>query len=291
MRAPPRSQKRMRKSLRCYMNWLALDGLGPFAEGPLAAIRQAGYDGVQFVDFPSPAEVAAARALGLGVCGSARVNVPEDAARVAAQAREASLECLTLHVGWGMESEDEAARLIESILDAAAKYALPLYVETHRATLFQDMWRTVQLLQRFPQLEFNGDFSHWYTGSEMVYGGFERKLEFLAPVLERVRFLHGRIGNPGCIQVDIGDGSAQAHPYVEHFRQLWTAAFAGYLRSAARQEFLCFTCELLAPSIYYARTFAGREESDRWQQSLVLAQLARECFAAAESTMSGPLIS
>ena len=36
--------------LRCYFNWLALDGLGPFPDGPVAAIRAAGYDGIQFID-------------------------------------------------------------------------------------------------------------------------------------------------------------------------------------------------------------------------------------------------
>ena len=64
----------------------------------------------------------------------------------------------------------------------------------------------MQFLKRFPELEFNGDFSHWYTGTEMVYGGFENKMEFFRPVLGRIGFLHGRIGNPGCMQVDIGDG-------------------------------------------------------------------------------------
>jgi hypothetical protein len=40
---------------------------------------------------------------------------------------------------------------------------------------------------------------------------------------------------------------------------------------------------LLAPGIYYARTFDGREESDRWQQSQVLKRIAGECFQAAQS--------
>lgn len=30
-------------------------------------------------------------------------------------------------------------------------------------------------------------------------------------------------------------------------------------------------------------TLEGKEESDRWQQSLVLTQIARDCFAAVRS--------
>lgn len=268
-------------TLRCYMNWLALNGLPEFPCGALKAIREAGYDGVQLIAPLDVALAAEARELGLGVCGSGRVNRPEDASRLAAEARAAGLECLTLHVGWGLEDDSEAHRLIEAVLAAASEYAVALYPETHRATVFQDMWRSVQFVRRFPELRFNGDFSHWYTGQEMVYGGFESKLEFIRPVLDRVRFLHGRIGNPGCMQVDIGDGDSERHPYVGHFRALWQAAFKGFLRTAEASDSICFSPELLAPGIYYARTFQGREECDRWQQSLLLCRIARECFATA----------
>jgi sugar phosphate isomerase/epimerase len=268
----------MKSGLRCYFNWLAFDGLPEFPDGRLAAIRSAGYDGVQFIQPLDRTLVEDARALGLGVCGSGRVNEPGDAATLAGEARDAGLECLTLHVGWGLEDDEEGDRLIRAVLDGSQKYAIPLYPETHRATLFQDMWRTVRFANRFPALRFNGDFSHWYTGLEMVYGGFETKFDFIQPVLDRVRFLHGRIGNPGCMQVDVGDGD---RPYVEHFRRLWTACFSGFLKTASEGASICFTAELLAPAIYYARTFNGREESDRWQQSLVLCRIARECFRAA----------
>ena len=154
--------------MRCYMNWLSLDGLGPFAESPIIAIRAAAFDGIQFVDPLDAPALAEARALGLGVCGSHRINTPIDAALIAQAAADTGLECLTLHVGWGMESDDEGARLIEAVLDSSTRYTIPIYVETHRATLFQDMQRTVRFVTRFPDLRFNGDFSHWYTGSEMV---------------------------------------------------------------------------------------------------------------------------
>jgi hypothetical protein len=273
--------------LRCYFNWLALDGLepaglGPFANGPVAAIQAAGYDGIQFIDPLDRAALAEARSVGLGVCGGGRVNAPRDAAPIAQAAADGGLECLTLHVGWGMESDDEGALLIEAVLEASARHRIPLYVETHRATLFQDMQRTVTFVQRFPDLRFNGDFSHWYTGSEMVYGGFENKLAFIQPVIERVRFIHGRIGNPGCMQVAIAAGDPA--PYVAHFRTLWTQCFAAYLRDPTPlQPFVTFTPELLAPGIFYARTFGGKEETDRWEQSLLLMQIAKECFADAGS--------
>jgi len=273
--------------LRVFMNLQAFGDMPQQASG-LRAIRDAGYDGVQFSQPLDHARKDEALSLGLGVCGSGRVNTPAEAAPLAKEARETGLECLTLHVGWGTENNDDAAALIESVLAASTQFSIPLYVETHRATIFQDPWRTVQFLQRFPELEFNGDFSHWYTGTEMVYGGFENKMEFFRPVLGRIGFLHGRIGNPGSMQVDIGDGSADGRPYVAHFRALWTESFLGYLLRRPLCDRFCFTPELLGPEFYYARLFGGREESDRWEQSLVLVRMARECFAEARRRWEAP---
>jgi sugar phosphate isomerase/epimerase len=267
--------------LRCFMNLQAFDTMPQAPTDGLPAIRDAGYEGVQLGQPLDCVRKEAALRLGLGVCGSGRVNTPEETDALAKEAREEGLECLTLHVGWGTENNNEAAALIAAVLDARAKHSVPLYPETHRATIFQDPWRTVQFLTQFPELEFNGDFSHWYTGTEMVYGGVEMKLHLIRPVLERIGFLHGRIGNPGCMQVDIGDGSVHGRPYVDHFRTLWTESFSGFLRRRPAEDRFCFTPELLGPEYYYARTFQGREESDRWGQALVLVRLAHECFAEA----------
>lgn len=273
--------------LRVFMNLQAFGDMPQQANG-LTAIRDAGYDGVQFGWQIDRAQLDEARQLGLGVCGSGRVNTPAEAAPLAKEAHEAGLECLTLHVGWGTENDDEAAALIDSVLEASTQFSLPLYPETHRATIFQDPWRTMQFLERFPELEFNGDFSHWYTGTEMVYGGFETKVAFFQRVLGRIGFLHGRIGNPGCMQVDIGDGLVDGRPYVAHFRTLWTESFHGFLLRRPLPDRFCFTPELLGPEFYYARVFDGHEESDRWQQSLVLVRIARECFAEARRRWEAP---
>src|SRR5271154_2931722 len=93
--------------LRCYMNWLALDEL-PLPGGRLRAIRDAGYRGVQFIEPLIPTLVDEALSIGLGVCGSGRVNKSGDAARLASEAYLHDLECLTLHVGWGFEDDDAA---------------------------------------------------------------------------------------------------------------------------------------------------------------------------------------
>jgi hypothetical protein len=268
------------------MNELALNDMKVPGHAVLESIRDAGYDGLQAGDHLSPESRHACEKLGLLVAGNGRVNVPADADTLAAKMVDCGFVSGTLHVGWGMEDDAHAGALIEAVLRASEKHRLPLYIETHRATIFQDIWRTVQFLHRYPDVRVNGDFSHWYTGQELVYGGFDNKFHYLAPVFERVRFLHGRIGNPGSMQVDIGTGKVEGQPYVEHFRKLWVASMRGFLDSAAPGDYLTFSPELLAPGIFYARLVRDpqgnlHEESDRWHQSLVLCRIARECFEQA----------
>jgi len=280
--------------LRCYMNLMALDSLPESASGPRAgsfrerldALGEAGFGGVQFAAPATPEQLSDCRATGMGFVGSGRINSPEEAFPLAERLAGDGYECATLHVGWGLEDDDRAGALIEAVLDASQRWRIPLYIETHRATILQDMWRSVRFVRRFPELRLNGDFSHWYTGQEMVYGGFEMKFQFIQPVFERVRFLHGRIGNPGCMQVRVEANPANELPYLGHFKQIWTACFRGFLRTAGSGDCIYFVPELLAPRIYYARTFRNAEgvpieESDRWEQSLLLKQIAEACLEEA----------
>jgi hypothetical protein len=272
--------------LRTDINIANVKGLPEYSSAPRGddravyqAVKAMGYKGIQGGD------VALCREVGLGVTGSGRVDAPEDAATVAREAKARGYECVTLHAGWGMDDDDVVCRQVEAILDASQRYDIPMYVETHRATITQDIWRAVKLAARFPEIRFNGDFSHWYNGLEMVYGGFEKKIDFLAPVLERVRFFHGRIASPGSIQVDVGDGEGRT--YVAHFRELWTRGMMGFLRSAQPGDYICFAPELLGPDIYYARLVPNAqgewvEESDRWQQAQVLTRIALECWDEAK---------
>lgn len=274
--------------LCCLMNLLALNTLPSDSAGPqgtfqnrLETVRAAGFAGVQFADPSTADELVVCRALNLRIAASGRVNSPSDADTLAEQWAGNGFECATLHAGWGLENDDEAFRLIDSILKASLRWKIPLFIETHRATICQDMWRTVQFVRHFPEMRFNGDFSHWYAGQEMVYGGFDRKFAFIQPVLERVRFLHGRISTPGCIQVTIEADAIAAPEYVVHFRQLWTACFRAFLQDSLAGNSIYFAPELLGPGIYYARRFREREEGDRWQQSLVLKEMAEQCFLCA----------
>lgn len=252
----------------------------------LEAARAAGYRGIQ------GANPRRCRDLGLIPTTFGIHATPGGLLEQARSWADHGFACSTLLVGTGTEGDDVAARLVDEVLHASTKAGIPLYVETHRATVTQDAWRTVRLVERFPELRFNGDLSHWYTGLDLSFGDFESKFEFIAPVLDRVRYLHGRIGTSGCIQVDVADGRPGDEPPVSHFRAFWTRAMAGFVADAHDDPVVApdlemgFAPELLPPEVGYARLVPGpdgapREEGDRWAQALVLSRIATECFASA----------
>jgi hypothetical protein len=283
----PPTAPSLRRDLNVGTTW----SLPPWSTGPrgdeqavLEAALEAGYQGIQ------GANPRRCRDLGLVPTTFAIQPVPGGLVDQARRWADLGFACCTVLLGTGLEDDDVAAQLVEEVLEASRSVGIPLYVETHRATVTQDMWRTVKLVERFPDLRFNGDFSHWYTGHDLPMGDLDDKLGFLAPVFERIRYLHGRIATSGCIQVDVGDGDVSS---VADFRAMWTWAMSGFITGAARDAptptdlQLGFAPELLPPEVGYARLVPGpdgepREEGDRWRQALVLTRIAEECFSAAQ---------
>ena len=272
-----------------FLNLGTLDDLpadssfpGGDAAETLAAVKEAGYEGVQGAD------PAAARDAGLVSAGGGRINTPGEALDAAKRWRDEGHAGVTVHAGWGMETDAEADALVGAIADASEATDLPVCVETHRATVTQDTRRTVDLVKRNPRLCLNADYSHWYTGLEMPYAGVEKVAGFLEPVFGRVGFLHGRIGNGCSMQVNAGRDLEHALtlPHVQHFVLLWTRTAAAFKANAKPGDVLPFAPELLARRAFYARVFPGpngqlREETDRWQQALLLSDLFEHAFEAA----------
>jgi hypothetical protein len=249
------------------------------------AVKAAGYEAIQT---PEP---AAARAAGLIPTGLARIFDDADGMRAAAvKWRDAGCDCTTVQLGTGFESDDEMARLAEALLEISASEKHPVYLETHRATMTQDIKRTLDLVQRFPELRFNGDFGHWYIGHELTYGDMDMKFEKMRPIFERTRFMHLRVSSNAFGQLTASDPVEVRH--LDYYRRMWTASFAGFLAAAQAGDYFAVHPELLPARAFYPKMVPGpdgalREESDRWTEAAFLVEVARECFAEAETACRG----
>jgi hypothetical protein len=263
----------------------------------LAMLKADGHEAVQIWQ-PTPDAVDAARAAGLGVTGICRALTPPEVARIVREQQAMGCEITTLHVGNSFETDAQMDALAAAVLEASARHGHAVHVETHRGTMTQDIRRTLDLVARWPALRFNADLSHWYTGHELTYGGeFFERMARLAPVLERVRFVHTRVGNAGCIQTGL-DEPGEA---LGHFRAMWTRCFVGFLRDAQPGDFLSVNAELLPQKLgqgeqafwlHYAQPRAdlahdrlGGEPSDRYDDAARLWQICCDCFESARQQL------
>jgi|Transcript_5366 hypothetical protein len=271
-------------------------GWRPTLAEQLALLKADGHEAAQ-VWQPSAEAARAVLDAGLAVTGICRALLPAEVDAIVRAQREVGCQITTLHVGNSFETDAEMDALAAAVLEASARHGHPIYVETHRGTMTQDLRRTLDLVARFPELRFNADLSHWYTGHELTYGGeFYERAARLQPVFERVRFLHARVGNPGCIQTGLDDPG----DYLTHFRWMWQRCFEGFLRGAGPGDYLSFNAELLPQKmgadfwLHYAQPrsdLAGDalhgEPSDRYNDAERLWRMASDCFDAARAAVTG----
>lgn len=284
-----------------HFNMSTLWNLPAWSEAPqtqtdqLAALKRSGVEAVQHPFAQMLGDIE------LPLVGMSRIDEPGRADQIAKTHKSSGYLLTTLHVGTGLEGDAVVDSLLGAVIEASIRHDYPLFIETHRATVTQDIRRTLDIVDRFPDVRFNGDLSHWYTGHELTYGDIDAKLDIMAPVFERVRYMHGRIGTPCCVQVPIKVDDDRT--FVGHFRDMWTRCMLGFKQSAVQGEILPFAPELLPYSLplgesehlfYYARLLGNnteqKEESDRWVQSQLLWDLAAGCAEQAGLVVEADLM-
>ena len=275
-------QKRLRIGIN-YGNVYDLPGFstGPHGDGSVLhhAVAAANYEGLQGGD----AELCSQ--FGLTLLGAGLLEHPDEADSLAVGWKDRGAAVVTCIAGFGMESDAEMDTYADAICRASEDHQISLLLETHRASITQDAWRTVHMARRFPELRFNLDLSHWFTGQEMPYGDLDARIAFLEPVIAKTLFLHGRIGDRCCMQVPLDQVSEGS---LSTFRRVWTQVMRNFLLSQDEAAELWFCPELLGPTYNYARQFRDgrgelREETDRWQEARALVEIALECFEQASA--------
>jgi len=144
------------------------------------------------------------------------------------------------------------------------QYGVPFYLETHRGRYTQDLRRTLELLERHPDLLLCGDFSHYTVSGELIapWTGAWRK--GLYQVAERCAMIHARMNAGQRVQDPL---LAVPLAQQQEFLELWASG----ARAAGKrgQSSFTLTTELL-PSDYQYQDNQGVPVGDVWQDSLEL---------------------
>lgn len=166
----------------------------------------------------------------------------------------------------------DMVKVVEAWLRIARSSGMPIQFETHRNCITNDLFTTSQLLDALPEMRLAADLSHYVVEREMPCPPTPQLRALIAKILQRSDSFQGRVAARGQIQVALD--FPQNEKWVQLFKDWWREGFAYWLSRHTAEESMLFVCEL-GPPDYALTDRLGAEMSDRWAESLLLANWAR----------------
>ena len=170
---------------------------------------------------------------------------------------------------------DEMIPVIRAWLAIGAEEGLPLQFETHRDSITNDLFSTLQLLDAVPAMELSADLSHYVVDRELSLPVPAKTQAMFEQVMARAGSFQGRVATGQHIQVPLD--FPQHRPWVALFEGWWKSGFASWRARHSPDEDLIFLCEL-GPTEYAISGADGLELSDRWAEALQLRALAKAAW-------------
>ena len=170
---------------------------------------------------------------------------------------------------------DDAARLLAQLQLLSKTVSFPVYFETHRGRITNDLLVMVQLLDMVPDTKLLVDLSHYVVAREIELPIDAVTEQHIATILHHAWAFHGRIAGSGQIQLPFS--FAHHRPWVEQFTAWWSKGFADWRDRAVDDAELTFVCEL-GPQPYAISGADGRDLSDRWEESILLKRIAEAAW-------------
>jgi len=169
---------------------------------------------------------------------------------------------------------DDMVPVIEAWMVMADRIGVPVQFETHRNCITNDLYTTLQLLDRIPEMRICADLSHYVVDREFWYPVSDHDMGLMSRILHRSDSFQGRVASRQQIQLQLD--FAQHQKWVELFKRWWREGLADW-RARNPEGDCIFVCELGPPE--YAMTDAqGREMSDRWAEAQLIMGWVREMW-------------
>lgn len=247
--------------------------------GVLARIFAAGFDGVGVSLLrPERAELVArgVHDHGKSFEGIGFVYTAADVARYVDRAQDLGAHHLNIQIMARPDRVSDAVALLRTYEAEAAKSSIPVNYETHRGRLTNDALFTCRILDAMPELRLTGDLSHYPLVHEMPLPVPEADEARMQKVLQNCWAFHGRV--PGSHQIQVSIKAPQHQGWVDQMRVWWRQGFESWIARSGPDAELTFMPELGPPN-YAITGLDGKELSDRWEEALMLRQMALEIWA------------
>lgn len=243
-------------------------------ESGLKVLSSGGASTIEVSDFILTSElIEQIKQLGLRLIIQAYPRVAEDIIPVLEMAKKYRAIAINCHVKAPHVDHSTAVEIVSGLLTRAGDAGIPLFCETHRGCVTQDLYRTAKLAEAVPEMKFTLDVSHYIVCEEQT-GPTPLLAQLLEPILERTEMMHGRISNGQQIQVDVENADSSL---VDSYRLFWTEAMRRWRRRKPAGSSLIFTPEL-GPPPYGIVGPDGNEQINRLEQSELIWNIAQQAW-------------
>ncbi len=125
---------------------------------------------------------------------------------------------LCVHSGRDRMTFEDGCQYLETALAAEKDHGVPVAHELHRGRMFCNPWQTVRYVEKFADLRFCADFSHFVTVCESLLN--DHVGDMIAPIIDRSIEIHARVGHEEGPQVPDPRAPEWAQ-HVETHMQWW----------------------------------------------------------------------
>jgi hypothetical protein len=248
-------------------------------EENLEMIASAGFDGLSahWYDREHAGRISRqAQQRGLQIEGQCFPKSVDDLVPVLANAAEYGVHHLCLQPDVRLRRIEDCIPLLEGWQRLSARAGIPVYVETHRDRMTTDLFFTLDLLDRLPDLRLLGDLSHFLVGREFSWPVSDENHALIHQILDSSWAFHGRVASREQVQIEIS--FPHHRPWFDLFLDWWKYGFESWSRRAGPNETLAFVCEL-GPKPYAITGRDGEDSTDRWHESLLMMDEIRKLWA------------
>lgn len=244
-------------------------------DAALARVVAAGFDGVgvNVARIARTAGVAKAmNPLGLAWEGQVLAHDADQLAHWIAEAHRQGAHHLNVQIAGPVAHLSDALALVDSLVAVAKDAPLPVWFETHRGRLTNDLLFTLRILEARPDLPLTCDLSHYPVAGEMELPLRPDQLAAIERILANARNFHGRVSTTH--QVQVAFDSPQHRGWLDQHMAWWRRGFELWLERAGSDDALPFMCEL-GPPPYAITAPDGAELSNRWDEAQRMHDIVR----------------